>query len=475
MEAMPSTKPFELEITDGASTVTLTGDAVFSGCDTPPPTNTPPSALFDTVPALGPVSGKAPFTVKYTAARSSDADKDPLTYSWQVEYPNGSTSPAVPGVEFSFTYPAAGRYVTRLTVSDGKAQTAAAVVNQITAPDSPPVDPPPTGSVMKIQGNKLYTHDGKRVVPVGVEFYTGNDNFPGPGPQMATEILRLKPNTVRYIPTLAEQQLSGNFSGTSVQKVLDTLATLSNAGVVIDFAPMGGTNSAIYSNAKYKNGWKTYEKQMVLHKGESYANDDASWVAETKAWITAVRNAGWTAPILVWSNFGGRNWSTIRRNAKAIIDHDPAKNVGFGVQLYWTGDTYSDLDNTTDYYPKMSGVSLRQAVAEIAAFPYYVQIGVCTNQGDQAPRRTPWKGLIDLLTKSYPDLPWLWWDWSGGGLGDMAFNYIWAGPLSTDPVPPGRTVGTWHVDTADRDVNGVTAIDAKFIAETILANSRKPA
>ena len=81
---------------------------------------------------------------------------------------------------------------------------------------------------------------------------------------------------------------------------------------------------------------------------------------------------------------------------------------------------------------------------------------------------------MDLLVKSYPNLPWMWWDWSGGGLGDMAFNYIWAGPLSNDTNPPNRTVGTWHVDTADRDVNGVTAIDAKLIAETILANSRKP-
>ncbi|MBB6548021.1 LamG-like jellyroll fold domain-containing protein [Nonomuraea rubra] len=76
--------------------------------------NTPPTAVIDATPA----SGDAPLTVNFSAARSGDADGDPLTYAWDLDGDgelDDSTS-ATP----SFTYQQPGSPVVRLRVSDDR-------------------------------------------------------------------------------------------------------------------------------------------------------------------------------------------------------------------------------------------------------------------------------------------------------------------------------------------------------------------
>ncbi|UBU10721.1 LamG-like jellyroll fold domain-containing protein [Nonomuraea gerenzanensis] len=76
--------------------------------------NTPPTAVID----ASPTSGDAPLTVNFSAARSGDADGDPLTYAWDLDGDgelDDSTS-ATP----SFTYTQPGSPVVRLRVSDNR-------------------------------------------------------------------------------------------------------------------------------------------------------------------------------------------------------------------------------------------------------------------------------------------------------------------------------------------------------------------
>jgi len=79
------------------------------------PVNHPPVAS----PSATPTSGQAPLAVHF-AANATDADHDPLTYSWDFGdslSPANSSTAAEPG----HVYASAGTYVAWLTVSDGKA------------------------------------------------------------------------------------------------------------------------------------------------------------------------------------------------------------------------------------------------------------------------------------------------------------------------------------------------------------------
>lgn len=76
--------------------------------------NAPPAAVID----ADPPAGVAPLTVRFSAAGSTDADGDPLTYRWDLDGDgelDDSTS-ATP----SFTYSQPGSYEVRLRASDGR-------------------------------------------------------------------------------------------------------------------------------------------------------------------------------------------------------------------------------------------------------------------------------------------------------------------------------------------------------------------
>ncbi len=75
------------------------------------PPNTPPVAAFTATPT----NGVAPLEVSFDAAASSDADLDPLTYSWAFGDGNTGT-----GLTTTHTYLAEGVYTATLTVSDGE-------------------------------------------------------------------------------------------------------------------------------------------------------------------------------------------------------------------------------------------------------------------------------------------------------------------------------------------------------------------
>ncbi len=107
--------------------------------------NLPPTANVG-----GPYSGGAGTAVQLSAAGSSDADDDPLTYEW--DFGDGSPLDMSVSATIAHTYAAAGNYTVVVTVSDGvnEAVSDSASV-QITAPTptpSPTPTPTPTPSPM---------------------------------------------------------------------------------------------------------------------------------------------------------------------------------------------------------------------------------------------------------------------------------------------------------------------------------------
>ena len=70
-----------------------------------------------------PTNGVAPLPVNFTAA-ATDADGDPLTYTWNF----GDSSPTATGATASHTYSTAGSYTATVSVTDGKGGTATKTV-----------------------------------------------------------------------------------------------------------------------------------------------------------------------------------------------------------------------------------------------------------------------------------------------------------------------------------------------------------
>ncbi len=114
-------------------------DAVSGG----PPVNTPPVA--DAGPDQGGLVGQ---NISFDGSGSSDADNDPLTYSWDF----GDNSPDGSGVSVNHSYATAGTYVVTLTVDDGQdtdMDTAVVTIDDV---------PPPSGTLMYFSslGNRSY-------------------------------------------------------------------------------------------------------------------------------------------------------------------------------------------------------------------------------------------------------------------------------------------------------------------------------
>ncbi len=111
------------------------GDADKDDDDKDPPSNRAP------VPRLSSSvdSGTAPLTVSFDASASSDADNDPLTYSWT--FGDGGTAT---GASPNHTFETSGAYTVKLTVSDGELSASKQTTITVGEPD---VDDPNTAPV----------------------------------------------------------------------------------------------------------------------------------------------------------------------------------------------------------------------------------------------------------------------------------------------------------------------------------------
>jgi cytochrome c len=100
------------------------------GCEPPPPTNAAP--VIGSVSA-SPTSGFGPLQVAFNVS-ATDADNDPLTYSWDFD---GNGTEDSTAEDPSHTYTAPGVYEAEVTVSDGDAQRSQTVTITVLAPDDP--------------------------------------------------------------------------------------------------------------------------------------------------------------------------------------------------------------------------------------------------------------------------------------------------------------------------------------------------
>jgi glucose/arabinose dehydrogenase/PKD repeat protein len=111
----------------------------------PTSTNTVPVALA----AATPLTGTAPLAVSFSGTGSTDADGDPLTYSWNF----GDGSAAQSGATLNHTYQNPGTYAAVLTVADGKGGND---TDSKTITVSGAVNQPPVGAIVAPAAGAFY-------------------------------------------------------------------------------------------------------------------------------------------------------------------------------------------------------------------------------------------------------------------------------------------------------------------------------
>jgi hypothetical protein len=261
-----------------------------------------------------------------------------------------------------------------------------------------------------VSGQNLYDPCGERIVVKGIEQFFANPSvFPDGRP--IVHIGYTGANAVRVLPYmgLPGEPMQPGWKGMSVAQI-ERLIQIGIANhMLVDVALAGGKSVEIYLRPDVKAMLLKYQSYIVIHAaGEGYQRTGALWVANAKAAIRKLRAAGYKAPLYIMANNGGRNLRTILTYGAGVLASDPLRNVVFGWQAYWSGS----FDNRTDFYQKLSGLSIRQAFDAVKRAPFMIQVGLSGDQSDMWPKRTDI--LSQLLTVHALGLNWMWWDWAYG-------------------------------------------------------------
>jgi hypothetical protein len=296
----------------------------------------------------------------------------------------------------------------------------------------------------RVEGNAIYDPCGERLVIRGIEQYFANPQI-FPDGRVVADAAKTGANAFRLVPYLGypDEGAPSDWVAMEPDQVEHLIRTALDDHMLADVALAGGKIDEAYLDPAYKSVLMKYQDHIVIHaRGEGYEQTGEEWEANAKATIAKLRAAGYTAPLYILANNGGRNLRTILDHGPDVLAADPQHQVVFGWQAYWSGD----LDNTTDFYQRLTGMSLRQAFQAAHDAPFMIQVGLSSDQGDLLPARVDWQAQLGEVQRL--GLNWMWWDWG-----------LSSGQLTTN----GNDYGSW--DTSD--------FDALAVVDQIAATSER--
>ncbi len=240
------------------------------------------------------------------------------------------------------------------------AATALAATAALTLPvTAAHADPEPVG--IHVKDGRIYEADGTELIMRGVNhahtWYTGQT-------QSFADIGSLGANTVRTV--LSNGVKWQRNDAADVANVIDLAkdAKLISMLEVHDTTGYGDQyadppRSTLSEAADYwvdlKDVLIGQEDYVMINIGnEPYGNDaatNASYVAETKAAIATMRDAGLEHTIVVDAPSWGQDWQYLMRdNAQEIYDADPTGNTVFSVHMYQVFGTPASVTNYLEYF-----------------------------------------------------------------------------------------------------------------------------
>ncbi len=306
-----------------------------------------------------------------------------------------------------------------------------------------------------VKNGVLYDANGYQFVPRGVNNgHVWHDKEPNSGSAYGSldNIAGFGFNSVRIVWGIHQWvNADGSFGPLSNDNILRSVL---DRCIELDMIPMvelldytGGTSSSDVSTAarwwaERANLVNDYEQYIIVNIlnewGQRNSVSDTQFRDAYKSAITTIRNAGIKATLLIDGNQWAQELSPIKNYGAEMVNHDPLKNVGFGVHYYCevgidAGQIESELD-----WAKNNGILMM--VGEFAhQHADYGRGGVCDIQEATVTR------VCQENNQGY-----YWWAWISSG--DREINFSLADTWEASTRAELTDIGEWLVY---QDANGI--------------------
>jgi hypothetical protein len=294
-----------------------------------------------------------------------------------------------------------------------------------TAPAERPVSAPAPvqRATMQTSGRQLLDTCGNPFVARGVEQIFGEQLPVGNDWRgLVEEIAASGVNTVRIL---------ANTDTLDTQDVDALLGVVKTNGMVAYITPYGDEGMRWLERQDVRQMLARHEKYILIDAfGEPTFDDRDRFLAESTRALREVRSWGYRVPLTVTANQYGRDLPSLFELGAEIIAADPLNNTVLGWQAYWSQN---------GYYQRTYGMSLTEAVEEVARAPFPIQLGLDRVTDFPATDTADFGALLSATEAN--GVGWLWWDWYNpyGNENNLTEN-----GSSERLTPTGQTVLTTH-------------------------------
>lgn len=311
---------------------------------------------------------------------------------------------------------------------------------------------------MYVNGRFLYNHAGEKITLKGINYPVLDDwNFPGNmnnGNERMKEIEKTKANTVRLEwynnygqparPAYTLAHLDSLLTRAARMRMIPVTGlwdvTCSN-----DWNAFATAVTAWWTQPPVVSLFKKHKRYSIINLANEFgyyawAGGDAAalnnYKNNYKAVITAMRNAGYTQPIMIDAADCGTNADVQIAAGAEMLAHDPLHNIILSVHAYWTGFTGNDSTVIANKVQQMVNSNLPFVFGEIANY-----------QADATPCQYALNYSDLLETLQQKDIGWYAWAWYKDG---CAAREMTATGLFAD-------MGSYGSDITNNTVYGLTA------------------
>ena len=300
-----------------------------------------------------------------------------------------------------------------------------------------------TGNGFFVVGRGIYDANGNLFTPIGAnkQHY---DSY-------APDRFRAKPNVERQMPFMNQdwatvnKPLMDDDVSNKVVPIPAVFYTDYDNGIQTSGATDTGTlNAAVSFWTSQAANWTSYNNIALFNIANEWGpcSDDPSPQDYQTGYIYAVqamRQAGYTAPIVVDASCSGEGIESLVNYAQAIEDADPLHNVVFSIHVY--GSFYSDTP-----FCDGCGYQFAPAMKQLASLGVPVIIGEfgCANCDFTQPSPVPPDDI--MKAGELYQFGWLAWSWDDN---DCTFNLL-------GPCPPFQGYA-WTFQLSDYGFDVITS------------------
>lgn len=273
-----------------------------------------------------------------------------------------------------------------------------------------------------VEGRDLKSGCRSKIVLRGINKMSVFDNGdPGCATSFA-EIRKTGANSVRIVWAIT-QNLAPNGAPTDVT-VLDTLLTNAAQNKLVPMIELHDATGQWDRLSELVAYWTRPDVVAILQKHQRYllvnigneVGDDqvtaAQFIAAYTTAVTAIRNAGIAAPLVIDAPDWGKNLAVLDAAAAALIAADPWHNLIFSVHLYWAKSCGFDANTIRTRLQNAVALKYPLIVGEFSKFggspcPFDPAVSICSAAAEV--------DYQTILAECHTlEIGWYAWEWGPG-------------------------------------------------------------